>query len=203
MASGFDILFSKEKCNITYTKDNTLLASIQMTVGRLFPLQIVNIEIALCAGTTLNLWHRRYCHLNHTSLPLLRDKHLVEGLTYTKTIGPCKTCSLRKQTKKIFPKGQDRRAEMPLQLIHADLIGPMQTLSLGGNSFVFMLTDDYSLFSWSYFLSNKSGALKCFINFKTMMEKQLNHTLKVLRTDWGGEFTSRDFGNYYEVQGIR
>lgn len=105
MDSGFDILFSKGKCNITNTNDNTLFASVQMSSRRLFPLKTVRIEMALCAGHTSNLWHRRYGHLNHTSLQLIKENHLVEGLTYTKSMCPCETCSLGKQTMQMFPKG--------------------------------------------------------------------------------------------------
>lgn len=108
-----------------------------------------------------------------------------------------------KQTRQVFSKGVASRSERPLELVHADLIGPMQTLSLGGNVYVFLVTDDHSRYSWAYFLANKSDALNSFKNFKALAEKQLNIPLKALRTDGGGEFTSGDFRRYCELHGIK
>jgi len=45
--------------------------------------------------------------------------------------------------------------------------------------------------------------LLCFRNFKAHVEKKTNSFIIALRTDQGGEFTSQEFNNFYEVNGIR
>lgn len=110
---------------------------------------------------------------------------------------------LGKQTREMFPKGQAQRASGPLQLIHGDLVGPMQTPSIGGNLYFFLLTDDFTRHSWVYFLPRKAEALQKFKVFKTSVEKQCSLPVKVLRTDRGGEFMSHEFKAFCELTGVK
>jgi hypothetical protein len=62
---------------------------------------------------------------------------MVKGLPpIEEPLSSCNTCILAKQHKEIFPKGMSYRACAPLELIHTNLCGPMQTPSLGG-AFIF------------------------------------------------------------------
>ena len=42
----------------------------------------------------------------------------------------------------------------PLELIHMDLFSPTKTKSLSGNRFAFVLVDDFSRFTWVFFLEH-------------------------------------------------
>ncbi|GJU47980.1 ribonuclease H-like domain-containing protein [Tanacetum coccineum] len=58
------------------------------------------------------------------------------------------------------------------------------------------LTDDFSRFSWVFFLATKSetsGILKKFI---TEIENQLNHKVKVIRSDNGTKFKNREMDEF-------
>nr|GEU40597.1 retrovirus-related Pol polyprotein from transposon TNT 1-94 [Tanacetum cinerariifolium] len=62
--------------------------------------------------------------------------------------------------------------------------------------------DDYSRFTWVFFLSTKdetSGILKSFI---TRIENLVDHKVKVIRWDNGTEFKNRDMYNFCEMKGI-
>jgi hypothetical protein len=50
---------------------------------------------------------------------------------------------------------------------------------------------------------NKSSALDHFKKFRSMVEKETGEMIACLRTDRGGEFTSIDFRNYCEENGIK
>ena len=50
----------------------------------------------------------------------------------------------------------------PLELLHIDLFGPMNVISMGGKSYGFVIID-YSRFTWVYFLAHKIEALHTFI----------------------------------------
>lgn len=206
MASGYSVVFTDGECKIKSMNADTIVACAKMTARRLFPLETKDFGSAhavLGPNEETKLWHRRYGHLSIGRMQQLMDKHLVEGMPHITSIKPCEACSSGKQTKPVFPKGQARRVETILELIHADLMGPMHTPSLGGNKYVFLLTDDFSRYSWVYFLSNKGDALERFKTFKRLAEKQFNHPLKTLRTDRGGEFISKDFWNYCNLNGIQ
>lgn len=70
-------------------------------------------------------------------------------------------------------------------------------------SIFLLFTDDYSRMSWVYFLKYKSETFENFKKFKVYVEKPSGFQIKGLRTDRGGEFTSKEFNNFSEVSGIR
>jgi len=71
----------------------------------------------------------------------------------------CIVCCEGKQARLQF-KHQGSRANKVLELIHADLCGPMEVTSLGGSRFFLLLEDDYTKMVFIYFLKEKSEALK-------------------------------------------
>lgn len=89
-----------------------------------------------------------------------------------------------------------------MELVHADFCGPMLVESLGGIHYFLLFIDDYSRMSWAYFLKYKSEAFENFKKFKVFVEKQNDCHIKTLRTDRGGEFTSKEFDIFCEEHGI-
>lgn len=114
----------------------------------------------------------------------------------------CQGCALGKNHRESFPKESKWRAKEPLELIHSDVCGPMQTPSLSGNIYFITFIDDYSRMCWVYFLRNKLEAFRVFKKFKAMGELQCGYHVKKLRTDRGGEFISNDFAKFCEDLGI-
>ena len=78
----------------------------------------------------------------------------------------------------------------PLELIHMDLFGPTQTKSLSGNRFAFVLVDDFSRFTWVFFLEHKNQA------FKKRVEKEKDTSILRIRSDRGGEFINLPFTTF-------
>ena len=66
-----------------------------------------------------------------------------------------------------------------------------------------VFVDDFSRFSWVYFLEHKSEAFSKFIKFKHVVEKEFELKIKCLHTDNGGEFLSNDFMEYCKEHGIQ
>lgn len=56
----------------------------------------------------------------------------------------CESCILAKHHKQKFVYGVSYRARTPLEIIHTDLCGQMQTPSLAGNVYFSSFIDDYS-----------------------------------------------------------
>lgn len=61
--------------------------------------------------------------------------------------------------------GNGRRAEKPLELVHTDLAGPMQTISIEGYRYAQCFTEDYSGTLMVYFLKSKSDAVQATDRF--------------------------------------
>ena len=69
--------------------------------------------------------------------------------------------------------------------------------------YYFMLSiDDYTRMTWVTFLKEKSEAFMKFKAFKALVENQSNRKIKYLRSDNGGEFTSNDLNEFYEIHVI-
>ena len=127
---------------------------------------------------------------------------MVKGLPSIDQIDVYEGCVYGKQTRRAFPTNRAWRASKPLELIYADICGPMETRSLGGNRYFLLFTYDHTLMSWVYFLDYKSQALEHFWKFKALVEKQSGLPIKYLRTDREGEFLSNKFKAFYEDHGI-
>ncbi|KAK8937447.1 hypothetical protein KSP39_PZI012254 [Platanthera zijinensis] len=180
---------------------------VKMTTNRLFTLNMDVKETACLARTEEEegawLWHHRMGHLGFTGLKLLSGSKMVEGLPMiTPPQRVCEACTKGKQRRETFEGGKSRRATRPLELVHSDIAGPFETTSIGGSRYYITFTDDFSRKCWVYFLKEKAEALDKFQEFKAMAEKEVGQPLKVLRTDRGGEYTSRLFGEYCRQWGI-
>ena len=66
-----------------------------------------------------------------------------------------------------------------------------------------LLIDDYTIMAWVCFLKKKSESFESFKIFKEMVENETDLKIKTLSPDNGGEFTSNEFWNYCEEQGIK
>ncbi|BBH01567.1 multidrug resistance-associated protein 9 [Prunus dulcis] len=183
------------------------IARVPMKGNRCFPLNLdyVNPPMANRAtvGETSWLWHRRFGHLNYISLKLLQEKDMVQGLPnlqeYEKV---CSGCAVSKNHRSSFDKERAWRASHPLELIHSDICGPMQTITLGGNIYFLTFIDDHTRMCWVFFLQHKSQAFNIFKRFKSMVELQSGYQIKKLRSDRGGEYTSLDFSKFCEEVGL-
>ncbi|KAK9093736.1 hypothetical protein Scep_025205 [Stephania cephalantha] len=82
----------------------------------------------------------------------------------------------------------ESRASAPLHLVHSDLWGLAPQARINGARYFALFVDDFSRFSWLYLLPSKDQLISAFIQFKTMAEKQLESSIKILQTDGGGEF---------------
>lgn len=206
MQKGYAIMFDDDCCIIRDKKSNHIIAKVHMAGTKMFPLEISCIDSHALAANEIDssrLWHHRYGHLHFKGLQLLKKKDMVIGLPKINlTDNVCEGCAYGKQTRKPFPVGQAWRAEAPLELIHADLCGPMRTESLSKSKYFLLFTDDYSRMSWVYFLKQKSEAFETFKSFKAFVEKQSGCVIKTLRTDRGGEFVSNEFDSYCDENGI-
>ena len=65
------------------------------------------------------------------------------------------------------------------------------------------LFDDASRKLWVYILRTKDQVFQVFKKFHALIERETGRKLKRLRTDNGGEYTSREFEEYCSNHGIR
>ncbi|KAL0402499.1 UNVERIFIED_CONTAM: Retrovirus-related Pol polyprotein from transposon TNT 1-94 [Sesamum latifolium] len=149
------------------------------------------------------LWHLRYGHLHNQALILLKEKNMVKGLpSIKKSATICEGCIYGKMHKLPFSK-TSWRASAPLELVHSDICGPMQTPTPGNKRYFILFIDDYTRHMWIYFLNQKSEAFSTFLKFKAQAERESGFLIKTLRMDRGGEFLYNPFLDYCKDNGIK
>ncbi|CAL8162045.1 unnamed protein product [Prunus armeniaca] len=92
------------------------------------------------------------------------------------------------------------------QVVHMDLVGPIQTMSLGGKKYILVMVDDFSRFTWVSFLREKSETFQRFKSVCHLLqkEKMTSHLPLVrIRTDHGSEFENSQFLKFCEEMGIK
>ena len=114
----------------------------------------------------------------------------------------CKQCQLGKMTKSSF-KSKTYTSNEVLELVHTDLCGPIEVQSYKGDKYIMLFVDDYSRMMIVMFLKQKSNAFQMFKWYLARVEKETGKSLKCLRSDRGGEFTSREFEEFYNDKGIK
>jgi hypothetical protein len=79
----------------------------------------------------------------------------------------------------------------------------MPAKSLGGSSYYVIFIDEYSRKTWLYLLKTNDTVFRKFQEFKEEIENLTNKKIKTLRTDNGGEYTSKEFIAFCKLAGIR
>ena len=113
----------------------------------------------------------------------------------------CDACQFEKQVRNSFKSKNLVSISRPLELLHVDLFGPMDVFSMGGKSYGFVIVDDYSRFTWVYFLTHKDEALHTFIRHCKKVQNEKGLTLINVRSDHDGEFENHGFESFCNEHG--
>jgi hypothetical protein len=73
--------------------------------------------------------------------------------------------------------------EQPRQLLHMDTVGPSRVRSMGGKWYVLIIDDDYSHYSWVFFLESKDEVFEHFWSLALRLNNKHPNCLKVIRSD--------------------
>lgn len=95
------------------------------------------------------------------------------------------------------------KSSILLEIVHADVCGPMRTSSKGGAYYILTFTDDYSGWCEVFFLAHKSEVPAKLIEYKNLVENQTGHKIEALQSDNGKEFCNAAKGEILKKSGIR
>ena len=88
---------------------------------------------------------------------LQKGKHIL-GLTNVsfEKNRICSACQAGKQVGASHPVKNVMTTIRPLELLHMDSFGPIAYISIGGNKYDLVIIDDFSRFTWVFFVHDKS-----------------------------------------------
>jgi transposase InsO family protein len=92
--------------------------------------------------------------------------------------------------------------ERPGQLLHMDTVGPSQVRSMGGKWYVFVIVDDYSRYSWVFFLESKDEVFEHLRSLALRLNNEHPNYLKVIHSDNGTEFRNVSFDQFCLEHGV-
>nr|GEY74643.1 putative ribonuclease H-like domain-containing protein [Tanacetum cinerariifolium] len=115
-----------------------------------------------------NLWHRRLGHINFKTINKLVKGNLVRGLPIKvyENNNTCVACKKGKQHRASCKTKPVISVNQLLFRLHMNLFGPTFVKNLNNKNYCLVITDDYSRFTWLFFLATKdetSPILKTFV----------------------------------------
>nr|GEU50810.1 putative ribonuclease H-like domain-containing protein [Tanacetum cinerariifolium] len=152
-----------------------------------------------------NLWHRRLGHINFKTLNKLVKGNLVIGLP-SKVFETNHTCVAYKKGKQHKASCKTKpvsSVSQPLQRLHMDLFGPTFVKSLNKKSYCLVVIDDYSRFTWVFFLATKDETSLILKTFITGIKNQLSLKVKIIISDNGTELKNNDLNKFCGIKGIK
>ena len=203
--AGYYVLFNGNECSIHF--GNVLVGKAMNTNG----LYVLELNDYASINTISNkrtrsesnpkiLWHHRLGHIGERRLVQLGESGILNSLG-SEPYPTCESCLQGKMTKSPF-KSKGERAKELLELIHTDVCGPFSTLARGGFEYFITFTDDMSRYGYLYLMKYKSESFEKFREFKNEVENQTGKSIKILRSDRGGEYLSTEFEEFLKENGI-
>ncbi|GJV00804.1 putative ribonuclease H-like domain-containing protein [Tanacetum coccineum] len=162
----------------------------------------------LVAKATLDesmLWHRRLGHINFKTINKLVKDNLVRGLPSKRFENDqtCVACLKGKQHKASCKSKVQNSINQPLFMLHMDLFGPTFVSSLMNKKYCLVVTNDYSRFTWVFFLTSKDETSGIFKNFITEIENLVDKKVKIIRCNNGTEFKNRVMNEFCQQKCIK
>jgi transposase InsO family protein len=90
----------------------------------------------------------------------------------------------------------------PGQLLHMDIVGPSRVHSMGGKWYVLVIVDDYTHYSWVFFLESKDEVFEHFRLLALRLNNEHPNCLKVIHSENGTEFRNASFDEFCLEHGI-
>ena len=134
--------------------------------------------------------------------------------------GVCESCELGKHKRQSFPRLVTRRVKKPLEVVHTDVLGPVDVRTLRGSRYAVMFTDERTQWREVYLMATKGEVADKFKLYVERMkvlapgvqmresvtrvwELQTGGHVRELRSDNGGEFLSKQLQAYCKEHKIR
>ncbi|WVZ58043.1 hypothetical protein U9M48_008355 [Paspalum notatum var. saurae] len=185
---GFEVRFKKGACRVLDAEE-TLVFRVDLT-------SVSGLARCLVASPSADIWkwHRRFGHLSFDLLVRLISMGLIRGLPKLNAEKDlvCHPCRHSKMVMTSYPG----------ELLHMDTVGPAQVASVSGKWYVLVVVDDFSRFSWVFFMEFKDEAFGFVRDLVLRLRNESHKAMRAIRSDNGREFRNSCFENFCRDLGL-
>jgi transposase InsO family protein len=132
---------------------------------------------------------------------LLKGEHIL-GLTnvHFEKDRIYSACQAGKQVGVHHPHKNIMMIDRLLELLHMDLFGLIAYISIGRSKYCLVIVDDYSRFTWVFFLQEKSQTQETLKRFLRRDQNEFGLRIKKIRSDNGTEFKNSQIEGFLEEE---
>ncbi|GJY30715.1 putative ribonuclease H-like domain-containing protein [Tanacetum coccineum] len=151
------------------------------------------------------LWHRRLGHINFKNInKFVKDNLVRRVLTkHFENDQTCVACLKGKQHRASCKSKVLNLITKPLFMLHMNFFGPTFVSILMHKKYCLVVTDDYSRFTWVFFLTTKDEISEILKNFIKEIENLVDKKVKIIKSDNGTEFKNIVMDDFCREKGIK
>ncbi|KAK2428549.1 putative mitochondrial protein [Trifolium repens] len=205
---GMKVNFTKSECLVNNEEGQLVLRGTRSKDNCYLWMPQEEALTSTCLVTTedeVQLWHQKMGHLNLKGMKKVISLEAIRGIPKLKIVEGkvCGECQIGKQVRMSHPMLEHQTTSKILELLHMDLMGPMQVESLGGKRYVLVVVDDYSRYTWVNFIREKSDAFEVFKEPCIQIQREKGSNVVRIRSDHGREFENSKFDEFCAAEGIK
>jgi transposase InsO family protein len=135
---------------------------------------------------------------------LQKDDHILRltNIIFEKDRS-CGACQAGKQVGTHHHAKNIMTTTRPLEMLHMDLFGPVAYISISGNKYGLVIVNDYSCFTWVFFLQDKSETQEVLKKFLRMTQNEFDAKVKKIRSDNDTKFKNTQVKDFLDEEGIK
>lgn len=200
---GYQLRSNQSRCELT-KEGNVVAVGVRQTGLFRMMFRVILPEKGSSAFVatvreSLSVWHERLAHQNKAHVRNFLKRNCVD---FVDEDFLCEACIYGKHHRGSFKQRIEKTTKCG-EIIHTDVCGPMQNVSVGGSRYFVLFKDDFSHFRFIYFMKKKSEVVEKLKIFIAMTQKETGHNIQVLRSDNGTEFVNNEVKSFLEGHGIR
>lgn len=171
---SYNTKITNTRCQVySNTNQHNVLRPILLGQMLMVQLSIPAIKQALTTSASLTTATTLHHQLRHISESHLRSftQHahikLAQG-----SVNQCETCIQSKATCMPISKKQVPQATAPLELVHTNISGPLNTPTKGGHTYYITFRDDHTKYTQVYLLHHKSNTINTLQDYLNSTPKE-------------------------------
>ncbi|KAK2410100.1 putative mitochondrial protein [Trifolium repens] len=205
---GMKVNFTKSECLVNNEEGQLVLRGTRSKDNCYLWMPQEEALTSTCLVTTedeVQLWHQKMGHLNLKGMKKVISLEAIRGIPKLRIVEGkvCGECQIGKQVRMSHPMLEHQTTSKVLELLHMDLMGPMQVESLGGKRYILVVVDDFSRYTWVNFIREKSDAFDVFKELCIQIQREKCSNVVRIRSDHGREFENSKFDDFCAAEGIK